>query len=536
MENTMNKILVQLLFVLTLSNFSNAQGWSLLSQLPSPFPNINSISVVDANVLWVACDLGYVFRSTNGGTSWELKNTGLPAGQNLYGICALDMNNCWVGTVNGAIFHTSDGGTSWSQQILVTGSFINGIQMFNLNNGVYVGDPTGTGQPYQFRYTTNGGVNWTLSASAPIANNEFGVINAWDWTDQNHFWMGSANLAASATSAKVYYTTTGFTGTFMNVTVAGTGGTAGLYYQAVGFTDNMNGLIASNGNNIMKTTNGGTSWQATNIPSGVTTFAGININAIKSGSNEIRLSLNETTGYRMFRTTNYGTNWTEETLPPEASTNGVQHMRFLNSNLGFAGCGLGYVIKYTGVVPVELTSFTGNVNNLGQVVLNWETASELNNHGFEVERRTETSEFRTVGFVQGNGTTSETKSYIYIDVTAENGINFYRLKQTDFDGRFEYSPEIEVDVNGPLSFNLAQNYPNPFNPSTSIKYSVPESGNIRLSVFNIVGEEVAILVNGFSQSGIFEVSFDASSLPSGIYLYKLESANSVQTKKMTLLK
>jgi hypothetical protein len=188
------------------------------------------------------------------------------------------------------------------------------------------------------------------------------------------------------------------------------------------------------------------------------------------------------------------------------------------------------------IVPVELTSFTANVNNLGQVVLNWETATEVNNQGFEIERRTESSEYRTVGFVEGNGTISEPRSYNYTDITAENGINYYRLKQIDFNGTYEYSSEIEVDVNGPLTFDLAQNYPNPFNPSTNIKYSVPESGNVKLSVFNTVGEEVAILVDGFSESGFFEVSFNASSLPSGVYLYKLQSANSVQTKKMMLLK
>jgi hypothetical protein len=187
-------------------------------------------------------------------------------------------------------------------------------------------------------------------------------------------------------------------------------------------------------------------------------------------------------------------------------------------------------------IPVELTSFTGNVNNLGQVVLNWETATEVNNQGFEIERRTETSEYRTVGFVEGNGTISEPRSYVYTDITAENGINYYRLKQIDFNGTYEYSSEIEVDVNGPLTFDLAQNYPNPFNPSTSIKYSVSESGNIRLSVFNIVGEEVAVLVDGFNQAGFYEVTFDASNLSTGVYVYKLQSANSVQTKKMMLLK
>jgi photosystem II stability/assembly factor-like uncharacterized protein len=522
--------------VMSLNVISNAQGWSLLSELPSPFPDINSISVVDPNILWVACIQGYVFRSIDGGITWELKNTGLPSGQDLYGISATDANNCWIGTVNGAIYHTSNGGSNWSQQIAISGSFINGIQMFDINNGVYIGDPTGSGQPYQFRYTTDGGTTWTLSPSAPIAGNEFGVINAWDWTDQNHFWMGSANLAVNATSAKVYYTSTGFTGTFSSVSVAGTGGTAGLYYQAVGFTDNMNGIVSSNGSNIMRTTNGGVSWQATSLPPGVSSFAAININAIKSGTNEIRLSTNETTGNKMFLTTNFGTTWTEEPLPSEAITNGVQHMRFINSNLGFAGCGLGFVLKYTGTVPVELTSFTGNVNNLGQVILNWETATEINNQGFEIERRTEDSDYRTIGFVEGYGSTTEQRSYLYKDMNAENGINYYRLKQVDFNGSYEYSSEVEVDVTSPLTFALEQNYPNPFNPSTNIKYSVPETGNVKLSVYNTVGEEVAVLVNGFSQSGFFEVSFNASSLPSGVYLYKLQSANSVQTKKMMLLK
>ena len=188
------------------------------------------------------------------------------------------------------------------------------------------------------------------------------------------------------------------------------------------------------------------------------------------------------------------------------------------------------------IIPVELTSFTGNVNNLGQVILNWQTATELNNQGFEIERRTESSEFRTIAFVEGAGTVTEIRNYNYIDKTADQGINYYRLKQVDFNGTYAYSDEVEVDVTAPLSFNLDQNYPNPFNPTTNIKFSVPESGNVKLSVYNLVGEEVAVLVNGFSQAGTFEVTFDASNLSTGVYLYKLQSANSVQTKKMMLLK
>jgi hypothetical protein len=187
------------------------------------------------------------------------------------------------------------------------------------------------------------------------------------------------------------------------------------------------------------------------------------------------------------------------------------------------------------IIPVELTSFTASVNE-GNVVLNWSTATETNNHLFEIERKAETSEYITIGYVEGAGTTTEPQNYGYTDNKVETGTYTYRLKQVDFDGTFTYSNEVEVDVTAPLSFNLDQNYPNPFNPTTNISYSIPEAGNIILAVYNTVGEKVAVLVNGYSEAGHFDVSFNASNLPSGVYLYKLQSANSVQTKKMMLLK
>jgi hypothetical protein len=187
-------------------------------------------------------------------------------------------------------------------------------------------------------------------------------------------------------------------------------------------------------------------------------------------------------------------------------------------------------------IPVELTSFSANVNNNGSVTLDWETATELNNLMFEIERKDKNSEFRTIGYVDGAGTTTEPQQYSYTDVTVGTGVYTYRLKNVDFDGRYYFSDPVEVDVKGPLSFALQQNYPNPFNPSTNIKFSVPESGDIKLAVYNIVGEEIAVLVDGFTEAGFYNVTFDATSLPSGVYLYKLQSANSVETKKMMLLK
>jgi hypothetical protein len=187
-------------------------------------------------------------------------------------------------------------------------------------------------------------------------------------------------------------------------------------------------------------------------------------------------------------------------------------------------------------VPVELTSFAANVNNNGDVILNWTTASELNNQLFEIERRSEEGQYLRIGYVEGHGTTTEAQEYSYIDNTVETGTYFYRLKQIDFLGTYEYSDEVEVEVNGPLTFNLEQNYPNPFNPSTNIKYNIPESGIVKLAIYNTLGEEVAVLVDGMVQAGFYEVTFDASSLPSGAYFYRLQSDNLNQVKKMLLMK
>ena len=148
-----------------------------------------------------------------------------------------------------------------------------------------------------------------------------------------------------------------------------------------------------------------------------------------------------------------------------------------------------------GTIPVELTSFTADVNAAVNVLLDWTTATELNNQMFEIERRSKEAQFRTIGYIEGYGTTTEPQEYSYLDKKVETGTHFYRLKQIDFNGQYEYSEEIEVEVNGPLTFALEQNYPNPFNPSTSIKYSVPQNGFVKLSVYNLVGEEVSILVN-----------------------------------------
>jgi len=199
---------------------------------------------------------------------------------------------------------------------------------------------------------------------------------------------------------------------------------------------------------------------------------------------------------------------------------------------------LAVLAEVTDNVPVELAGFSAIAVNDG-VKLEWTTASELNNNGFEIERSLNTQKnFITVGFVEGNGTSTQVNNYSYIDrleLTGEQSIQ-YRLKQIDYDGTFSYSNVVNADVNIPDGFVLNQNYPNPFNPSTKISYSLEGNAYVLLKVYDFIGREVSTLVSETRPAGIYTVIFDASDLPSGTYFYTLSAGNYVSTKKMILLR
>ena len=187
-------------------------------------------------------------------------------------------------------------------------------------------------------------------------------------------------------------------------------------------------------------------------------------------------------------------------------------------------------------VPVELTSFIGLVSG-SDVILSWITATELNNSGFCVERRTDKESWKNIGFVEGHGSTTEMQSYSFVDKNPVSGIYNYRLKQVDFDGCFKYyylNQEIEIAILN--AYAISQNYPNPFNPSTKIKYSVPQSSNVVIKVFDILGNEIETLVNEEKPAGTYQVNWNANNLPSGVYYYQLEAGTFIQTRKMLLLK
>ena len=188
-----------------------------------------------------------------------------------------------------------------------------------------------------------------------------------------------------------------------------------------------------------------------------------------------------------------------------------------------------------GPLPVELTSFSANNVN-GNVELVWKTATEKNNNGFEVERKSASGEFVKIGFVKGNGTTTNQSSYSFTDKNV-NANYSYRLKQVDFDGTYSYSNIVNISANQlPTTFALGQNFPNPFNPSTSISYSLPKAGMVTLAIFNTLGQKVKEVVNEFQEAGNYTVSLNASDLSSGNYIYNVSVNGQSINKKMLLLK
>jgi len=192
------------------------------------------------------------------------------------------------------------------------------------------------------------------------------------------------------------------------------------------------------------------------------------------------------------------------------------------------------------VLPVEISSFSAIVLN-NAIKLNWRTETEVNNYGFEIERSQMSNvngqtEWQKLGFVEGNGNSNSPKDYTFVDEKVLAGKYQYRLKQIDTDGQFEYSKTIEVNFGSPNKIELSQNYPNPFNPTTTISFSLPQSGNVTLKVYNTIGQQVAELVNGYKEAGVHTVNFSASDFNSGVYFYRLETESFSELKKMILVK
>ena len=186
-------------------------------------------------------------------------------------------------------------------------------------------------------------------------------------------------------------------------------------------------------------------------------------------------------------------------------------------------------------LPVELTSFIASATGT-IVTLNWSTATEVNNNGFNILRQAQDDKWITIGFVEGIGNSSSLTSYSFVDNNPIGGSKFfYRLKQIDMDGQFKYSDIVEVELL-PDQYELYQNYPNPFNGSTNIKFSLPKDAVVQIDIYNSLGELVTKLLNKEFEAGYHNVEFNTNNYASGLYLYRIITGTYFETKKMVLMK
>jgi len=518
-----------LFLFLFLASFSLQAQWiSVSSGLTG---DIWGVDWVDENTAWILDANGAVARSTDGGLTFASAGT---VGAAAYSIAGLSATTAVVVTGPasgaGAIFRTTNGGTNWTQVYTATGAWFNSVD--NLSATVLWAQSDPTDGSFHIVKSTDAGATWTLAANRPAApaTNVFGANSSY-YSIGNTLWFGTGGASGATLANRVYRSASGVDGPWTFATAANQFTGAIAFNSPSGF-----GLVGF--------------WQATNAL-GRSTDGGLNFTAIAPPiglTRGLEFLPNTNIGWAatstgLWRTQDGGTSWDAETLPLGFSSSVMPKVFVVNANSYkvLVGGNLGQLLRFFTVVPVELTSFTASVSG-NTVNLNWVTASETNNQGFEVQRKVGADgEFAVVGFKSGMGSTTERVEYTFADIISSLNADkiYYRLKQIDFGGQFEYSDEVEVNtVFVADAYQLHQNYPNPFNPSTAITFDMPADNFVTISVYNALGQQVTELYSGFTAAGRHTVNFDAAGLTSGIYYAVMKTADNSfrQTVKMSLMK
>jgi hypothetical protein len=375
-------------------------------------------------------------------------------------------------TPNREILFTSNGGSTWTTQYAQSGETPLNAIYFIDSNSGFA-----VGESGAIMKTTNGGNNWFQSTI--LTGYELRDIT---FVNSNTGWMIGYYLGLPHTSA-VFKTIDG--GTTWSSQSFGTDES----FSSITFADELNGWAVGGKSSISEsfiihTSDGGTTWE-------------------------------------------YQDNPTNEFL---------MKVFFSDGNTGWAVGAGGIVLATESAVPVELTSFTASAI-VNSVKLEWITATETNNSGFEIYRSLTNDNFKTIGFVAGHGTTTKVNNYSFLDEKLQSGIYSYKLVQIDYDGTTSETDIVKVElITQPKGFSLDQNFPNPFNPATNISFTLPAAGETKLRIFNAIGEEIVTLVDEFREAGTYKLNFNASNLTSGVYYYRIESADFTSMKKMILLR
>ncbi|HPO54360.1 MAG TPA: T9SS type A sorting domain-containing protein [Ignavibacteriaceae bacterium] len=530
----------------------------------------HTLAFRDGNTLFDGND-GGIYKTTNGGTSWIDLSNGLVISQiyrigvsqtisskvltglqdngtklfsgswlDVYGgdgmECIVDFSNpsyMYVTYINGEIHRNTDGFATFNTT--------------QISNNIPGGQPTGA---WVTPYIIDPNSNTTLFA---------GYDKVWKTTDRGNTWTSASQILSSTDKLR---------------SLAIAPSNSGVLYTADKFK-------------LWKTTDGGmTNWTdiSSYLPSNSDAITYIGVHNTDAGKLWICYG-GYTDGAKIYESSNGGTSWTNiSTGLPNLPVMCLIHYKTITSKtVLFAGTDLGVYVKdgsnnwaayntnlpnvvvteldiyYPGTgtdklragtygrglwetdinapLPVELLSFTAEVAG-DKVILNWTTATEINNFGFEVERLASGYSWEKIGFVAGSGNSNSAKEYSFTDDNISAASSVYRLKQIDNDGHFAYSHTVKTENLLPAEYILASNYPNPFNPATVISYQLPVNSLVRLELFSITGEKVATLVNEELEAGYHNYNLSASALglSSGVYIYRMIAGEFVSTKKLMLIK
>ena len=504
--------------LITFTGHGQVYNW-VLKQSGSSLGGPVDYSEVNTDIVYYGSD-NKIYKSTDRGETFQQTGTNVPGSSEIKNIILDDSNpGTFLVAIESSpdkILKTTDDGQTWTISLDNLSLSFFGIPMSP--------DPSNPNTIYtmsgvNFYRSTDFGDTWPIIStstglsSAPcdiekfpnsdvilLGDNGFGIVRS---TDGGLTW------------GQVYATS----GEIPTISVSHTN-------PGVAFATKWSG-----GGGFLKSTDYGATW------SSISGFGGINMWGVHVMPNDGNIVMASCYGCgQSWRSIDEGATFTQISIPSA----GYQVVVVDSITQYAAQSGGFYKLESDNFIPVEITSFTALTND-SQIILDWITASELNNRGFEIEQSFDNESFTKLGFIVGSGSTSEQRNYSYTVNNAPAGLQYYRLKQLDYDGSYEYSPIVEIEGPLPAEFALTQNYPNPFNPSTAITFSLPVDSDVQLSLYNMLGQKVDDLANTQLQAGTHKVDFIADGLSSGTYIYVIKATGSngsgfFEAKKLTLMK
>ncbi|GJQ21933.1 MAG: hypothetical protein HBSIN02_22880 [Bacteroidia bacterium] len=501
-----------------------AQNWS--SQTIPTSATLRAIHFIDANNGWAAGYDGVILHTTNGGSNWNSQTSGIST--RLVAIRFVDANYGWANT-GLKVLRTEDGGSTWNDMTgLDANAAIFRNTIFPISSTVAWSTAQASGQRWFYRYTATSATAVTEETFNLISSSAQ-LLDLW-FVDQDNGW-------AVGTSGQIWKITSASTGSPSFTNQTNTSVTSSNL-RGVYMVDGNNGWAVGDNGTIIKTTNGGTDWST--VTSGISSTLR-DVHALDM-NNVIVVG----DGGVIRRTSNGGTDWTTET----------SNVSTVLWSIGYPGASPGYIaggdfstsqngviLKTTDALPVQLSAFSASVIG-SRVDLRWRTESEVENHGFEIERRqmrgqsSGSAPWIVLGFVVGAGTSSIPRDYSYVDRDLQSGRYAYRIRQIDFSGSSTLSNALEVETATlPTNLQVSSAYPNPFNPTTTFLFTLPEPGRVVVRIYTIFGEELATVVDKYLPAGgEHKAVFDASGLPSGTYIARISAGPNTVMQKLLLLK